>query len=107
MGGTSEGAPSVAGVLAQLAGKVAATRGATLGALLANPASYPHGFNDLLYARYTAVAKATSYAGPLFDVTLGSDGGKGCGSLCTAALGYDDITGLGVPVVRNLLASYP
>jgi subtilase family serine protease len=68
VGGTSAGAPLIAGVYG-LAGN-ASTAGA----------AYPY-----------------SHAAGLFDVTSGSNGSCGGSYLCTAAPGYDGPTGLGTP----------
>lgn len=81
MGGTSAGAPQWAGIIAagnqlrKAAGKpVLAGYNATTGAPLHN-ALYP--------------------SGRLADITSGTNGS--CGTSCTAATGYDAVTGLGSP----------
>jgi subtilase family serine protease len=50
---------------------------------------------------YSAASKPKSYAQNYNDVTGGSNGT--CGLLCTAARGYDYVTGLGSPRVQNLV----
>jgi hypothetical protein len=69
--GTSVGAPNWAGILA-----AAATEGST--ALQGDSAIYSGG-----------------YAANLRDITAGTNGE--CGAACTAASGYDQVTGLGSP----------
>lgn len=81
VGGTGLAAGSWAGVLAVI--KSAAT------------APVPN-LNSLLYQ-----AATTSYATAYHDITTGSNGT--CGAVCTAGIGYDYVSGLGTPIVDNLV----
>jgi subtilase family serine protease len=85
VGGTSAGAP-------QWAGLFAIANAIRLGTSM-TPLTLPDA--DLYPAAGTA--------GNFHDVTSGTNGT--CGSLCTAAPGYDDVTGLGSPVTSNLMSS--
>ncbi|MGF7136942.1 subtilase family serine protease [Paraburkholderia sp. EB58] len=95
MGGTSEGAPQWAAIVARL-GQQLQTRGSSVSSLLASN----HGFNSLIYQTKIDQASKSSF----FDVTAGSDdtSNKSC-VICSATAGYDEVTGLGVPNVGNLL----
>ena len=116
-GGTSAGAPQWAGIVAQMSdyySRLSSPSPTTLKLKLANTTSYPYGFNSYLYSSYTSINSSA----PFFDITVGTDitgtnpnsgtygvGGFSCTGLCTAGVGYDDVTGLGVPVVGNLLST--
>lgn len=94
VGGTSAGAPQWGAILAQIANNRAQSGKSSLQSLVK---STPGGFNGLLYQ---AKLDSTSF----FDITVGSDntGRRPC-ALCNASQGYDDVTGLGVPNVGNLM----
>ncbi len=81
IGGTSVAAPLFAGVLALV------NQGRTTTLKNANLQIYP-----------TAKAHYASY---FHDITSGSNGS--CGKICTAHTGYDYVTGLGSPLVNNLV----
>jgi subtilase family serine protease len=82
--GTSAGAPQWAGLIA-----LARSLGWSPTSASATPA-----------AMYSAAGKS-SYSTNFHDVVAGSNGT--CGVLCTAAPGYDYVTGLGSPQVQNLI----
>lgn len=84
-GGTSEGAPQWAGIIAL----ADAAAGKSLG--FVNPALYAIGAN------------ATEYKADFHDVTVGSNGFNGPGY--NAGTGYDLPTGLGTPNVTNLIST--
>lgn len=81
MGGTSAGAPQWAGILAA-ANQL--RKGLGKGPLAAATSTGATPFHSALYAKR-----------PVTDITVGSNGS--CGALCTAAVGYDAVTGLGSP----------
>jgi subtilase family serine protease len=93
-GGTSAGAPQWAGILAIIAQDRAVKGKTTLVNLVAGT---PGGFNGLIYSTKVSTTG-------IFDVTTGTNvaGTKTC-ALCNASIGYDAVTGLGVPNVTNLL----
>ena len=91
-GGTSSGAPQWAGILAGLSQYLSAN-GYNFSTLL----SQANGLNTILYK--LAINKPNSF----YNVATGSDGN--C-SLCYATVGYNDVTGLGVPIVSNLYANF-
>jgi len=97
VGGTSAGAPQWGAILTQIANNRVQSGKSSLQSLVK---STPGGFNGLIYQ-----AKLDSSS--FFDITVGSDntGHKAC-ALCNASQGYDDVTGLGVPNVGNLLAFF-
>jgi subtilase family serine protease len=84
-GGTSEGAPQWAGIIALSD----AAAGKSLG--FVNPALYAIGANP------------TEYSADFHDVTVGSNGFNGPGF--NAGTGYDLPTGLGTPNVANLIST--
>ena len=97
VGGTSAGAPQWAALMtiANSIRKAAAPSKATL------TGSNPH-----LYSIGTGPAYASNYR----DVSAGNNTNGQCGPLCSAATGYDFVTGLGSPNAANLinaLASLP
>lgn len=88
-GGTSIAAPQWAGLLA-IGNAVRALGGkAALG--------QPHA------KLYASVASATTYGSLFADVTTGRNGT--CGTMCTAATGYDLLTGWGSPKAVALVAA--
>jgi subtilase family serine protease len=88
VGGTSAGAPQWAGLVAVFNGVRALAGKAPLNSL------------SLHQALYNTAAKAANYPANFLDVTSGSDGA--CAS-CSAAVGYDLVTGLGTPNVVALV----
>ena len=114
-GGTSEGAPQWAGIFAQMAdyySRKSSPSPAPLNLKLKNTVNYPYGFNSYLYSIYTGISASS----PFFDITKGTNinatnpnsafysiGGFQCTGLCAAGVGYDNVSGLGAPVVSNLL----
>jgi hypothetical protein len=44
---------------------------------------------------------SSNYAANFLDIVSGSNGA--CGTLCTATVGYDYVTGLGRPMAANLV----
>jgi subtilase family serine protease len=99
VGGTSESAPLWAGVVAQLASQT----GVTAFKSRIKSAAGGYGFNSLLYSPAKVAASFS-------DVTVGTNfttgGSSACLIFCTAAVGYDDVTGLGVPIVSAFLSAY-
>jgi len=95
IGGTSEGAPQWSAIVARL-GQYLKTQGSSVSSLLTQNS----GFSGVIYQTKIDQASKSSF----FDVTVGSDdtSGKPC-ILCSATPGYNDVTGLGVPNVGNLL----
>jgi len=94
--GTSVATPIWAGIVA-LVGESLGRQGQSLATLVKQT---PGGFNGLLYrAKMNAVSVA-----PFYDILSGSNNltTSSC-EVCTAAPGYNDITGLGVPNVASLL----
>lgn len=88
-GGTSIGAPQWAGLLA-VGNAVRALSGkAPLGQVHTN--------------LYASVTSAGTYASLFADVTTGSNGS--CGAMCTAANGYDLLTGWGSPKAVSLIGA--
>lgn len=85
VGGTSAGAPQWAGIIA-LANQ---TRGSTLSS------------NSLTSSPEYNAAIGVSYSANYRDVTAGTNGS--CGTACTAAAGYDFVTGLGSPLANSLV----
>ena len=83
-GGTSEGAPQWAGIVADAAQAAG------------------HGLGFLNPALYGIAASPASYAADFHDVTVGQNGFYGPGE--SAGIGYDYPTGLGSPNVANLIA---
>ncbi|PCE29093.1 S53 family peptidase [Burkholderia ubonensis] len=85
VGGTSAGAPQWSALVAIANSLRAAAGKARLS-----------GTYDALYA-----AGKTAYGSNYHDVTTGTNGN--CGAICTAAGGYDYVTGLGSPVAPSLV----
>jgi subtilase family serine protease len=98
IGGTSEGAPQWAAIVARL-GQYLQTQGSSAQSVLATN----QGFNAMIYQTKIAQASKASF----FDITTGSDdaSNKPC-VICSATAGYDDAAGLGVPNVGNLLGYF-
>jgi YVTN family beta-propeller protein len=94
VGGTSAGAPQWAGISAITNSQ---------NAKLASAASF--GTSNALYGTASGAEsnpQTNPYLTNYHDITTGSNGN--CGSICTAALGYDFVTGLGSPVTNNLVS---
>ncbi|PAJ83577.1 S53 family peptidase [Burkholderia ubonensis] len=85
VGGTSAGAPQWSALVAIANSLRAAAGKARLS-----------GTYDVLYA-----AGKTAYGSNYHDVTTGANGS--CGAICTAAGGYDYVTGLGSPLAPSLV----
>ena len=98
IGGTSEGAPQWAAIVARM-GQFLKTQGSSVSSLLTTSG----GFNGLIYQTKINQPSKSSF----FDVTAGSNdtSQKPC-ILCSATAGYDDVTGLGVPNAGNLLGYF-
>ncbi|RZF27277.1 peptidase S8/S53 subtilisin kexin sedolisin [Paraburkholderia sp. UYCP14C] len=98
IGGTSEGAPQWSAIVARL-GQYLNGKGSSVSGLL----TPNNGFNGVIYQTRLNQASNSGF----YNVTVGSNdtSGKPC-ALCTAGPGYDDVTGLGVPNVGNLLGSF-
>lgn len=92
--GTSAGAPQWAGILAGLAEYLNTNGLSSFSTLL----TQAHGLNSILYQ--LAINKPNSF----YNVASGNDGN--CGLLCAATVGYNDVTGLGVPLVSNFYANF-
>jgi subtilase family serine protease len=92
VGGTSAGSPQWAGIVA-LANQARASAGkGPIGAL-----------NPLLYGIAATSGTANDrYATDFYDITVGDNNLSGLGGF-TAAVGYDNPTGIGSPNVANLL----
>lgn len=90
VGGTSAGAPQWSGLLAIANSARVLNAKSTLNAVSA--------INALLYR-----IASTSYATTYRDIISGTNGS--CGVLCTAAAGYDYVTGLGSPVATPLVGA--
>jgi subtilase family serine protease len=98
VGGTSAGAPQWAGITA-LFSQYLQKKGSLLSTLVRGNS----GFNNLIYQAKIQQGSQVSF----FDVTIGSDQtGRGVCALCVAGVGYDDVTGLGVPNVGNFLGHF-
>jgi subtilase family serine protease len=79
IGGTSMGAPEIAGMIAIVnSSRVALSKGAL---------SFP--------------TDVYSFTGDFHDITSGTNGS--CGSLCDAGPGYDFVTGVGTPIANSLI----
>jgi subtilase family serine protease len=95
IGGTSVGAPQWAAIIARFAqdlqgGLPSLVRGNT-------------GFNNLIYQAKIMNASSDSF----YDITSGSDAtSRRTCALCSAVVGYDDVTGLGAPDVGNLFGYF-
>lgn len=99
VGGTSAGAPQWAGIAALLAHSMQNKNAGTFAQLLKSNG----GLNPVLYqAKLTQSTNAS-----LFDIIYGYNNTSttAC-ALCNAGVGYDDVTGLGVPNVVNLLNNF-
>jgi subtilase family serine protease len=98
IGGTSEGAPQWSAIVARL-GQYLNGKGSSVSGLL----TPSNGFNGVIYQTRLDQASKSSF----YNVTVGSDdtSGKPC-ALCSAGPGYDDVTGLGVANVGNLLENF-
>lgn len=96
-GGTSAGSPQWAAIVALIAQQRVVKGETSLQTLIATNAN---GFNGILYqSKLDAIG--------LFDVIKGSDDTSllAC-SLCSAGIGYDAVTGLGVPNTTNLISLF-
>jgi YVTN family beta-propeller protein len=94
VGGTSAGAPQWAGISAITNSQ---------NAKLASSASF--GTSNALYGAASGAEsnpQTNPYLTNYHDITTGSNGN--CGSICTVALGYDFVTGLGSPLTNNLIS---
>lgn len=91
VGGTSAGSPQVAALVAIVDG-VRAFNGKA-----------PFGGTGFQQALYSLAANADNYKSVFLDVTSGNNGS--CGAACTAAVGYDLVTGLGTPNVPALISA--
>jgi subtilase family serine protease len=99
LGGTSAGAPQWAGIAALLAQSMQNKNTGTLSQMLATAG----GLNSVLYQSKIEQAGKIS----LFDIISGNDNtSKALCLLCNASVGYDNVTGLGVPNVGNLLGYF-
>lgn len=98
-GGTSASAPIWAGISALIA-EAMAKQGKSLSTAVA---ATPGGFNPMLYQIHASASGANVF----FDVKSGSNNLKAikC-SLCTAQAGFDLVTGLGSPDVRELVSQF-
>lgn len=98
IGGTSAGAPQWSAIVARL-GQYMKAQGSSVSSLLIQN----NGFNGVIYQTTIDQASKSSF----FDVTSGSNdtSGKPC-VICSATPGYNDVTGLGVPNVGNLLGYF-
>src|SRR5579875_1227476 len=83
VGGTSAGAPQWAGLSA-----IANSQGANLASA---------GADNALYGAAAGIPYASNY----HDITTGTNGN--CGTVCDAAPGYDEVTGLGSPQANSLI----
>lgn len=93
VGGTSAGTPQWAALSA-----IANSQGAKL-------ASASFGTNIALYNAAIGSQsnpQTSPYLKNYHDITTGSNGN--CGSVCNAAVGYDEVTGLGSPQANNLIS---
>ena len=98
VGGTSEGAPQWAAVMADFA-QYLQTKGESYQRLL----TLSNGLNGLLYQTKLEQAGGVSF----FDVTSGTDNTSNSACiLCTASKGYDEVSGLGVPNVGILFGHF-
>ena len=84
MGGTSAGAPQWSAILAVADQERVTAKKVVLAAYITSSPTYR--MNTDLYGLKSGLA----------DITTGSTNGT-CGSICTAAVGYDYVTGLGSP----------
>jgi len=98
IGGTSEGAPQWAAIVANL-GQYLHSKGSSVATLLGANG----GFNGVLHQTKLEQANSNSF----FDVSVGSNdtSNKPC-ILCSASAGFNDVTGLGVPNVGNLFGHF-
>jgi subtilase family serine protease len=97
MGGTSAGAPQWAGIAANFA-QYLTTRGTTLKAMNTSKG----GFNAVLYQTKLETTGVVSY----YDILTGVNGNPATCTICSATIGYDDLTGLGVPNVAAFFAHF-
>jgi subtilase family serine protease len=100
--GTSESSPIWAGISA-LIGEALGKKGSSLSAAIKAAGS----FNNLLYSKATYSTPTPTFV----DVNLsGSNDNNSptsnCTVICQTQIGYDDVTGIGVPNVANLIASF-
>jgi subtilase family serine protease len=93
-GGTSAATPQWAAIVAGLAQYIKSTSSYNLGSVL----SAQGGFNSILYQL------ARTHPSSFYNVANGQNGG--CGVICTASSGYNDVTGLGVPMVSNFYSNF-
>ena len=98
-GGTSAATPLWAAISALMAQNLAG-KGSSLAALVRTT---PGGFNGLLYQPRLAQGDTPALVG---IVSGSNDLGGGFCSLCAAAGGYNDATGLGRPDVGRLIAAF-
>jgi subtilase family serine protease len=101
-GGTSLSSPMWAGIAA-LIGESLNNKGSSLQAQIKSTGS----FNDLIYSKATY----SPAVNPSFiDITTGTNNSYGvinsCPIICYTQLGYDDVTGIGVPNVGNLINKF-
>jgi kumamolisin len=98
-GGTSASSPIWAGFSA-LFGQYLANKGQSLSTLIKNT---PGGFNGLLYRTSMTTGSSPS----IIDITSGANNlSQSPCPVCSAGVGYDDVTGLGVPSLTNFLANF-
>ncbi|HEX7644925.1 MAG TPA: DUF4214 domain-containing protein [Burkholderiaceae bacterium] len=98
-GGTSVAAPLWAGIGA-LFGQYLGNKGSSLAGLTSTT---PGGFNGLIYQAKTTLGATAGF----YDVASGSNNLtlSPC-AICSAASGYDDVTGLGAPNVSALFSNF-
>lgn len=85
VGGTSAGSP----------------QWAALTSLVDQGRTTPLSTNSLTSSAYYTAAAGSVYAQNFRDITSGTNGS--CGAICTAAAGYDFVTGLGSPIASALV----
>jgi subtilase family serine protease len=90
VGGTSAGTPQWAAILAVINGERLKAGKKSLAE------SYSYGTLDAIYS-----LARTQYSKAFYDVDRGANGY--CGKACIAGPGYDVVTGLGTPNVKNLV----
>jgi hypothetical protein len=98
-GGTSVASPIWAGIGA-LFGQYLRNKGESLAALTSTT---PGGFNGLLYQSRTTTGATSGF----HDMTSGSNNltSSAC-AICSAVVGYDDVTGWGAPDVNALFSNF-
>jgi subtilase family serine protease len=100
--GTSESTPIWAGISA-LIGEALAKKGSSLAVAIKAAGS----FNNLLYSKATYTTLSPTFV----DVNIAGSNNNNtpstnCTVICATQVGYDDLTGIGVPNVANLIASF-